>query len=116
VFSSQPYSFVRPPAVSFAQLNRIAAIRPFSDSARVNKQFLAWNLRISQRQGRKLAVLAISASAVNNDFLSGLAHRKNRSHVILRMIIIQLISAWNMATLVMFVVAGIYENDCALLA
>lgn len=93
----------------------MATISPVRDSARVNEKLSVWDLRIPQGQRCKLAVLAIAAIAVDDDYLGGLAQGENCAHVILRMIIVELISAGNVTSLVMLVVAGIYENDCPLL-
>jgi hypothetical protein len=106
---------VRSATISVPEFNCIAVVGPFSNSAGVNEKSFVWDLRVPQSQCCKLAVLAIATIAIDDNFLSGLAEWKNCAHVILRVVIVELISARDVTALVMFVIAGIYEDDCALL-
>ena len=102
-------------AISASEFNGITTVGPFSNSARENEKLFVWDLRVPQGQCRKLAVLAIAAVAIDDDFLGGLAHRKYGPHVILWMIIVELIGPGYVTALIMFVITSIYEDKCALL-
>jgi hypothetical protein len=108
-------SLGRSATISLPEFNGMAVIGPFGNSAGVNEKSFVWDLRIPQGQCCKLAVLAIAAIAIDDDFLSRLAEGKNCPHVILRVVIVELISARDVTALVVFVIAGIYEDDRALL-
>lgn len=106
---------LHPAAVTLAQFHRITSVCPIGDASRIDKQLFVRNLRVTQCQCCKLAVFAITAVAIDDDFLRGLAKGIDRSHVILRMIIIELIGAGNVAALIMLIVPCIDKNDSTLL-
>ena len=88
---------------------------PFRNPAAIDKELLIWNAHVPEQEGGGLAVVAIAAVAINHDLLRLLADRQDGVEIFFRMVRIELVSAGNVALLVMFFVAGVNENNDVLL-
>ena len=66
---------------------------------------------VPQQKGRRLAVVAIAAVAINHDLFRRLANRKERGKISFRTVRIELIGPGNVRLAILQVVTGINEYD-----
>src|SRR6185436_7776918 len=84
---------------------------PVSDPTGINEQLLPWYAgAVAEHNRRKFTVLTITAFTIDDDLLGLLTCRENRAQIAFRMVMIELISPWDVPFQVMLIVAGINKD------